>query len=436
MATFKAVILSGENFIKTDGTTNVKIRITHKGKQQYVSTKYFVPVNTEKKIFWDHATGRAKNFTDAKTINDQVHNIINSYIKTEALLGDSANWMDVNRIKAEITINKSNTNIDFFEFADSLIYKLEKAGKDKTAQWHQSPVNALKLFVRHDKLNALSITTHFLRQFEAYLLNGDPKLISRKNKNGEIKQTVTREPMTPGGVNNYMRSFRSLFNQLRKEYNDESIGLIRVPNYPFSGFDMKPIKRRNQGKSLTVEEMKKLIQYQLSDPYQVFARDMFLLMFGMIGINTKDLYFLPVQEGKRVKFERFKTGREYSIKLEKETRQIAAKYKHDTRFINVCNRYGNSHNFTRGLDIHLKKMAGALNFNLALSSNHARHTWATIARNDCRISKDDVALCLGHEDQDNRVTDDYITYDYTIIDEANRKVLNLVYEIEPDGRIA
>jgi hypothetical protein len=58
----------------------------------------------------------------------------------------------------------------------------------------------------------------------------------------------------------------------------------------------------------------------------------------------------------------------------------------------------------------------------------ARHTWATIARNECKISKDDVALCLGHEDEDNNVTDMYIKYDYSIIDVCNRKVIDMILE--------
>jgi integrase len=227
-----------------------------------------------------------------------------------------------------------------------------------------------------------------------------------------------------------MRSLRSLFNQLRDEYNDESIGLIRVPNYPFRGYELPTVKRRNQGKSLTVDEMKKLIAYFPSDQFEIYARNMFLLMFGLIGINTKDLYFLPKQAGDRISFSRFKTSKEYSIRLEPEVKIIAEKYSHKLMFINACDRFSNNRNFTRALDIHLKKLAKSLEFDLPLATNHARHTWATIARNDCRISKDDVALCLGHEDKDNKVTDDYITYDYTIIDEANRKVLDLVYGIK------
>jgi integrase len=74
----------------------------------------------------------------------------------------------------------------------------------------------------------------------------------------------------------------------------------------------------------------------------------------------------------------------------------------------------------------MKKSDLKASFPLKVSTNWARHTWATIARNDCRINKDDVALCMGHEDIDNRVTDIYIRYDYSIIDESNRKVLDLV----------
>jgi len=61
-----------------------------------------------------------------------------------------------------------------------------------------------------------------------------------------------------------------------------------------------------------------------------------------------------------------------------------------------------------------------------VTTKWARHTWATIARNECRINKDDVALCLGHEDSDNKVTDMYIKYDYSIIDESNRKVIDFI----------
>lgn len=426
MAIYKAVILSGKAFEKADHTTNIKIRITHRGKQIYVSTKYFVPVSTEKKSYWDKTLGLAKSFPEAKFINGQIHNTINGYMKAEAAMGDSVQWMSVEQLKKELLKNNSSKTIDFFEFADQLIAKLNKQGKYNTAIWHGSSVHALKSFVRSDTLDALSVSTYFLRQFEAYLLKGDDTLIAITLKNGQVKHKVTRKPISADGVNNYMRSFRSLFNHLRDEYNDESVGLIRVPNYPFKNYEMKTVKRRNQGKCLSAEEMKKLIEYQPTDRFEIYAKDMFLLMFYLIGINTKDLFFLPKQTGERVVFSRFKTLREYSIRLEPEARHIAEKYADNSFFINAVNRYSTYRNFTKGVNLHLKKLAASLGFDLKLATNYARHTWATIARNDCRIAKDDVALCLGHEDADNKITDVYITYDYSIIDECNRKVIDFV----------
>jgi hypothetical protein len=62
----------------------------------------------------------------------------------------------------------------------------------------------------------------------------------------------------------------------------------------------------------------------------------------------------------------------------------------------------------------------------ALIIHYARHSWATIARNKCRISKSDVDECLNHVITENRIADIYIEKDWSFIDDANRKVLDYV----------
>jgi site-specific recombinase XerD len=165
---------------------------------------------------------------------------------------------------------------------------------------------------------------------------------------------------------------------------------------------------------------------------------MFLLMFFLIGINTKDLYFLKKPDSKgRINYIRAKTSRKYSIKLEPEALEIIKKYDGGKSLINMSARYKSNLDWQKYMNIELKEIGKAITVELQktdkkasfpenISTNWARHSWATIARNDCRIDKDDVALCLGHEDTDNRVTDIYINYDYRIIDESNRKVLDVL----------
>ena len=54
----------------------------------------------------------------------------------------------------------------------------------------------------------------------------------------------------------------------------------------------------------------------------------------------------------------------------------------------------------------------------------ARHTFGNTARNECRMSKDDIALALNHVDEGNRTTDIYIAKDWKIVDDVQRKVIS------------
>ena len=112
-------------------------------------------------------------------------------------------------------------------------------------------------------------------------------------------------------------------------------------------------------------------------------------------------------------------------------------YKSEERLISIYQWYKSHLDWQKYVNIELKSIGTAIQTNLRkvdpkatypleISTNWARHTWATIARNVCRIDSDDVALCLGHEDADNKVNDIYIDYDYSIIDESNRKVLDQI----------
>jgi hypothetical protein len=55
-----------------------------------------------------------------------------------------------------------------------------------------------------------------------------------------------------------------------------------------------------------------------------------------------------------------------------------------------------------------------------------RHSFATIARNKCRKSKDDVALALNHVDETRKTTDIYIEKDWGILDEVQNAVISLL----------
>jgi integrase len=57
----------------------------------------------------------------------------------------------------------------------------------------------------------------------------------------------------------------------------------------------------------------------------------------------------------------------------------------------------------------------------------ARHSWATIALNKCKIDKYTVHAALNHVDESMRVTDIYIERDFVNENKANQKVIKYVF---------
>lgn len=405
MSTFKAVLLKGNIHLKDDGTSNIKIRVTHDRKADYISTDlYIMPSDFDEKV------GLARFGKNKDYINYRISDKLKGFRQLDIQLGDRKDRMTVKEIKTIMTSGTTETKmIDFFEFAEAYLENMNSEGHKRNMA---SFISILKNF-SGEKLKFADINVQFLLRFESYL----------------------RKKGVKNGINNYMRMFRSLFNKARDSYNDENSGTIAIPHYPFKKYQLPKPKLKTREHFLSIEELKMFINHKPENDGEKLAKDMFLLMIYLIGIETKDLFYLakPNKKG-RVYYDRFKTGKEYSIKIERETNEIIERYKGKKLLLETSERFKMHESFIRTVNNYLHgekhhKITGifpSLGIRKKVTTKWARHTWATIARNECRINKDDVALCLGHEDSDNKVTDMYIKYDYSIIDESNRKVIDFI----------
>ena len=62
----------------------------------------------------------------------------------------------------------------------------------------------------------------------------------------------------------------------------------------------------------------------------------------------------------------------------------------------------------------------------ALTLYWARHTFGNLARNECRMSVDDVGAALNHIDNGHTTTDIYIQKDWKIVDDVQYEVIGLL----------
>lgn len=205
-------------------------------------------------------------------------------------------------------------------------------------------------------------------------------------------------------------------------------------NYPFRRFKIRPEETRKR--NLPVEELRRLFNYDV-EPYQEIYRDMFKLIFMLIGINTIDLFGLTsITKAGRIEYKRSKTKKLYSIKVEPEALEIINKYRGENGLLSIADRWSSHRDFQKYCNIALKKIGRMERKGRGgkkeikpewpeLSTYFARYSWATIAFNDCGIPKDVISQALGHS-WGASVTEVYLNRDQRLVDEANRRVLDWV----------
>lgn len=134
---------------------------------------------------------------------------------------------------------------------------------------------------------------------------------------------------------------------------------------------------------------------------------MFKLIFFLIGINMVDLCGLKEVNNVRIEYNRAKTHRLYSVKVEPEAMEIIDRYRGKTHLLDIMDRYGDYKDYMKRMNRELQRMGHVERVGLGgkkfitplfpkLSTYWARHTWATIAA-ELDIPKETIAAALGHK---------------------------------------
>lgn len=220
-----------------------------------------------------------------------------------------------------------------------------------------------------------------------------------------------------------LRSVRAVFSHANEE------GIVKTD--PFIGFDLR--EETTVKRSMSLETLRTIRDWKVS-PWQEEYRDMFMLMFYLVGINAADLFLAKKEQmvDGRLNYKRKKTGKLYSVKIQPEAMAIIEKYQGKDFLLSPMDRYNNYKNYLQ----HMNKALSTLGINYTTSSEKkgkaifpqlstywSRHTWATLAY-EIGIPVDVIGQALGHSDRQHTITLIYIRMDDKKVDEANRKVLD------------
>jgi integrase len=415
MPTFKAIVLKHQ--IKTDKTVNLKIRVTHNRQSRYIGTGI---------------TAASTDLTKSLKIKtqsfiDDTNETIRAYREKCNKFPDKIERMNVEQLISFITEKEpETTEINFIAFANKEIERLKGLSRRGVAANHYTAINALMRFIGGDVLMVGNITAKFLQDFEAFI---------RSTPIGKSHKSMVRAPSS------YMSSIRAMHNELKKQYNNEDIGIIRVPYSPFTKYkipDLKPSRKRAIDSELikkifelpdeTVKTNSSYIRYNL-------AKDCFILSFCLLGMNSTDLFHCSELEKGFITYKRMKTSSrrkdeaEISVLVQPEIDSLIKKYRDMSgkRVFNFYTKYSSEMNFNQAINKGLKLIGAKISAD-DLEYYAARHSWATIALNKVGIDKYTVHSALNHVDDAMKVTDIYLDKDWSLINDANRKVLDFVFK--------
>ena len=394
--------------VKGDNYAPLKVVITKHGHASYISLDVKLLPSQ-----WDEKRQRATNIENQNKINNYIYN---RKVQIDNAIMELSSRGELTKMTSTQIKNKVKSYLDPKAEIQNLFinrYKkfTESRNAERTKEIYKTTLNKILTF---DK-NAASMS------FED--INKD-WLISFDN-------FLKKEGLKKNSRNIHFRNIRAVIN--------DAIDNEITTHYPMRKMDINP--EETEKRSLTIEELRLLFDYPVKKWQQKYL-DYFKLTFYLIGINPVDLCNCKKEDIKdgRLIYKRRKTGKLYSIKIEKEAQDIIEKYNGEKLLVNFSERMTNYKTFVSRANKALKKIGIV---NMVYNSSHskknkfeykplfnslsiywARHTWATLAYS-IGISDELIAAALGHS-HGNRITSIYIDKSIANIDDVNRKVIDYV----------
>ncbi len=415
MTTFKAEVYAHQK--RSDGTYNIKIRVTHNRRKKYVPTVYYVTKD---------------DLTRSYKIRNQYYidlcdNVIRDYRHAVERLGEKAKGMTVEQIVDHITRKETSSqdfHLDIVQYGRDLAARLKEKGHEGNAKVYEVALNSMVRFTGRECVDVKEITGRFVQDWIEWIgLQPSPS-------GRAVPENRRAKSLYPATV-------RAIFNAAKNEFNDEDNNIINIPNSPFRRLPKAPTTEKL---ALSIDSLRKIASLEDRTDYHLgtnrfnLARDMFLLGFCLIGINEADLFSCTSLNDGYLTYDRTKTKNRradhatISVKVQPQVERLIEKYRDPDgiRVFSFYKMYRNVNTFTYAINKGLKVVDDAVGID-SLKYYAARHSWATIALNDVGIDKYVVHAALNHVDEDMKVTDIYIKKSFDTINKANAKVLNKVF---------
>jgi hypothetical protein len=328
-----------------------------------------------------------------ETVLDTTRDIIKNYRKQCNEIAEELPTLTCTELSRILIFSKRDRSkgFDFIAYGREVADKLKSKGHAGNASTYLVAINAFQKYVGRESFDTKTLSSKIIEGF----------IDSHKTKK--------RAPSL------YLATLKAIYNRARKEFRAD-IDLFPAQS-PFDFIDL-PASPGEDPHPTTPEAVKTV--YDLPDRTSCdwgqnrfnLAKDVFILSFCLVGMNTADLYSCTEMSDNRITYNRQKTknrrrdGAKISIRIEPEVQGIIDKYRDKTgkRVFCFYQYYSNANTFSAAIEKGLKQVQKEITKGMSeiearqlIGNRHlvpytARHTWASIARNKVGVNKYDVSF--------------------------------------------
>lgn len=359
MATFKAIVKTA----RADGFYTVYIRVTHHRGHGYIKTDKMV---TKKEL------AKSGEIKDPYVMQYCTRQILE--------YNERLNKKDIGHWTAKEVVDflvNGNDDICFSDYAREHINRMIDNGQERNAKNYKLALQHLERFYGTTKVMFSTLTS---MQVNKWIKS--------------LEQTHRAKEMYPIWI-------RQVFKAAQLEYNDYDTGIIRIKTNPWVKVEI-PSADRAEKLAITPEACREFFSFPLPDskmkfPLTEFGRDIAMMVLCLAGINTVDLFNLRKQDFKDgiIRYQRAKTkkfradGAYMEMRVPAIIQPLFDKYintrDNDERLFNFYQRMTTSDSFCANANSGIKQLCKAIGMPKEewYSVYTFRHTWGTVAQNDC-----------------------------------------------------
>ena len=319
-----------------------------------------------------------------------------------SLDGVSAQHNPETVVKTDFHPQRDENSPTFLIFFRQQIDRLILNGNERTSETYLSAYHKFIAFRRGVDLAVTEIDGTLMEALQAFL---------------------RAQGLSMNSISFYMRILRAVY----KRAVEHGLSEDQQPfTHVFTG------SQATAKRALCLTDLRKLQQLVLTDADELFARDLFLFSFYTRGMAFVDLAYLrkdDVHEG-MLAYIRRKTGQRLTMRWEEEMQRIVSRHPSSTHYLlPIIHKTGyrerNQYRVVQDrVNRILKTLATKAGINQNLTMYCARHSWATIAREQ-KIPVSVISHAMGHTNE--LTTEVYLkAIDSAVIDRCNSQMIELV----------